>query len=121
MFWKTKAQKIAAEWSKVPSDPLSTMMSSGSSGLMDAVNRSRQLEKDWLQAISDDPSYMSILNYEGANLSTLQEMLNACMGSGVMPAEVAIKLSEKRNLQYALKSWKSTSKAEFAYRVIEMR
>jgi hypothetical protein len=121
MFWKSKVQKIAAEWSKMPSDPVSTMMSSGSSGLINAMNRSQQIEKDWLQAIADDPSYMSILKYEGADVSTLQEILKACMGSGVMPAEVALRLSDKRNLQNALQSWKTTSKAEFAYRVMEMR
>lgn len=121
MFWKSKVQKIAAEWSKVPSDLLSIMRNSGSSGIMDAMNRSEQLEKDWLQAVADDASYMSILKYEGANLSTLNDILKACREHGVLPSEAAVKLSDKRNLQNALQWWKSTSRVEFAYRVLEMR
>lgn len=120
MFWKNRIQKLAEEWARVPTDPIAAMMTSGSAGFMDAMNRSQQLEDNWLAAIENDPGYMMILRSEGADITTLRDILKKCMARGVSPAEVAVKLSSKTNLAKAIRTMRTTSEAELSLRILEM-
>lgn len=112
-FWRTRAQRAAQKWLRYRYEPW-VLYNYANAKAASAHWEGYLLRKNqWLAAMKEDHSYSEIFSSHGIEIDTIKVMLKACEEQYLLPAIVAVKLSDKTKLKEALVSWKTEDPSRF--------